>query len=160
MPDDDTPLTAGATRRTQNPATSSGEQALAREDEGRARAVGAEPAPSATPSAEALIQADLEQLSARLQRAIIDNEWAAVPTPLARFYQEMLAPVYARHRIHHAAIVPGTVQVDDGGARVAVRIFVEYQQRGREGLRSVPMPGVWVWAEAAGGYALARAEAE
>jgi len=160
MPDDDTPLTAGATRRTQNPATSSGEQALAREDEGRARTVGAEPAPSATPSAEALIQADLEQLSARLQRAIIDNEWAAVPTPLARFYQEMLAPVYARHRIHHAAIVPGTVQVDDGGARVAVRIFVEYQQRGREGLRSVPMPGVWVWAEAAGGYALARAEAE
>ncbi|NBC01564.1 MAG: protein kinase [Bacteroidetes bacterium] len=160
MPDDGTPLTAGPPRGAQIPATSSGEQALAREDEGRARAVGAESAPSAAPSAEALIQADLEQLAAQLQRAIIDNEWAAVPTPLAQFYQEMLAPVYARHRIHHAAIVPGTVQVDDGGARVPVRIFVEYQQRGREGLRSVPMPGVWVWAEAAEGYALARAEAE
>lgn len=160
MPDDGAPSTAGPARRTQNPATSSEEEALDKEGEGPAAETDAEPTPAASPSAEALVQADLEQLSARLQRAIIDNEWATVPTPLARFYQEMLAPVYARHRIHHAAIVPGMVQVEDAGARVAVRIFVEYQQRGREGLRSVPMPAVWVWEEAAGAYALARAEAE
>ncbi|GEM_PF-4066290 len=143
----------------QQPAASTDEAAPGEEGEGPAVDAAAEPAPEAGPSADVLIQADLDEFSPQLRRAIVDNDWAAVPAPLARFYQEMLAPVYARHRIHSVAIVPGAVEVDDTGARVAVRIFVEYQQRGREGLRSVPMPAVWVWEESEGAYTLILAEA-
>lgn len=151
---------AGGAGPGEGPASLSEEPPPAGADAGRAGEADARPAPAAIPSAEARIQADLDELSPRLQRAIVDNEWAALPPPLVRFYRDMLAPVYARHRIQNAALVPGQVQEDEAGARVAVRVFVEYQQRGREGLRSVPIPAVWVWEQEAGAYVLARVAGE
>ncbi|NBB85303.1 MAG: protein kinase [Bacteroidetes bacterium] len=107
----------------------------------------------------AAVEAQLETLAQQLRRAIVANTWDDVPQPLARFYQDMLRPVYSRHDVQAAEVVARAVEVSDMQATATVRVFVQYQQRGRDGLRSVPVPATWIWAAHDGSFRLIAVEA-
>jgi len=118
------------------------------------------PTPSAAEGLRvAAVEAELETLAQQLRRAIVANTWDGVPQPLARFYQDMLRPVYSRHDVQAAEVVPRAVEVSEMQATAPVRVFVQYQQRGRDGLRSVPVPATWIWAARDGSFRLIAVEA-
>ncbi len=112
------------------------------------------------PTAEEQITLAVDEITPQLKEAIVANEWTEVPLPLARFYQELLDPIYSRHNVHDAEIVVRAPEIDGSTATVFVRVFIEYQQRGREGRQSVPLPATWVWVEEDGMFEISRVEAD
>lgn len=112
----------------------------------------AEDASSMSPTV--LVERDAARLADAVGRAIERREWTTLPDPVERYYQRALKSLYARHDVVSAQVVPQPPQDEGGRVVMAVATFVSYRQRGRDGVKAVPIPARWIWKTAPTGVEL------
>ncbi|NBB85877.1 MAG: protein kinase [Bacteroidetes bacterium] len=102
------------------------------------------------------VRRDVVALQGRLQQAIMDQEWTGVPVPLADYYGELLDDFYSRFSITKVESTAGEPQADGATVVLPVTVYISYRQRGREGIKALPIPATWVWEDSEAGLALRR----
>jgi hypothetical protein len=91
------------------------------------------------------VEQDAARLADALSRAIEQQEWTTLPNPVEQYYRRALKSLYARHDIVTVQVVPQPAQTEGGQIVVRVATFVSYRQRGRDGVKAVPVPARWIW---------------
>ncbi len=111
-------------------------------------------APEAEPSPRERVQAEARPLQEALRRAIVQREWSRVPAPLATYYEDLLRPIYRRFEIVRVESAAGALTAEGETWSLPVTMYITYQQKGREGIKAVPIPATWVWRVGPDGPAL------
>lgn len=106
------------------------------------------------------VREEVAGLQQKLKQAIEEQEWTGLPDPLATYYLDKLDPLYAKHTIRKATVVAEEVQAEGAEVLLPVTVYIEYQQRGREGVKHVPLPASWIWGERNGSMKLVRVQSE
>ena len=132
------------------------EATAAQRDAGNAPAVGAgqRGADAAVERLEARMRAEAAALQGKLQRAIAEQRWEEVPVPLAAYYREVLDRFYAKFEIIKVESTAGELRTDATTAALPVTVYISYRQKGREGMKALPIPATWVWQEDEEGFTL------
>jgi hypothetical protein len=118
------------------------------------------PAEEEAPAPEALVMDDAHAMRHRLQNALMDDEWSSLPAPLAAFYREKHDDLSRKFRVTDVDVL-----IDDRGLSAAgpqiqlpVTVYIQFQQRGRDGTESIPIPATWTWETQEDGVALIRVQ--
>jgi hypothetical protein len=79
----------------------------------------------------------------KLKDAIMTASWAGMPGPIAKFYQEKLKGLSNKFEIKNVsvAIDDGELRNNDGEVTLPITVHITYQQKGRDGQNSLPIPG-------------------
>jgi serine/threonine-protein kinase len=103
----------------------------------------------ALPPTEQAVQ-EARTLRSRLETALLDDAWTTLPEPLVAFYREKRRDLSRKFRVLDADVL-----IDERGlttraqqVEVPVTVYIQFQQRGRDGTESVPIPATWTWTTA------------
>lgn len=100
------------------------------------------------------VQSEIVELQQRLRKAIMDRQWTSIPGPLADYYGNLLENFYSRFSIINVESTAGELQSNEATATLTVTVDISYQQKGREDLKTLPIPANWVWEKADEGFVL------
>lgn len=102
------------------------------------------------------VRGEIERLPQELKQAIEEQEWGGLPAPLAAYYPDKLETFYAKHEVRKANVVVEDERIDGETVVLPVTVYVEYQQKGRGGIKHVPLPANWIWKMGDGDVRLLR----
>ena len=96
----------------------------------------------------------------RLGTAIVEDSWSGLPQPVAAFYQEKLKGLSRKFRVTHVDVVldESRVQADGFRATLPITVYIQFQQKGRDGKQSLPIPSTWTWRKQEGRLTLVQVE--
>lgn len=140
-------------QETDDPITESSDEAAAPPSE-------EPPAEEEAPAPETLVMNEARAMRHRLQTAMMDDAWSSLPAPLVAFYREKHDDLSRKFRLTDVDVL-----IDDGGLsmtgpqiQLPVTVYIQFQQRGRDGTESIPIPATWTWETQEDGVTLTQVQ--
>ena len=160
-PDEEGPGAAQDVSSQEAAPPSADDEALAEEDappERPADSDAADDGPEEAPSPSSLVMQEARAMRHSLKDAILNDTWAGIPEPVATFYRDKLGGLSRKFRLQDAHVVVDDSRLQTRGAQiqVPVTVYIQFQQRGRDGTESLPIPSTWTWQARDGTVTLTR----
>ena len=91
-----------------------------------------------------------------LKNAMTNEDWADVPAPLAAYYQQRLSKLPKKFVVRSTGLDSDERPRTEGTTTTqAITVYVNYQQRGRDQVKTFRWPAQWTWTEENGTMKLA-----